>query len=64
MKKNWGGNRKKTFYSEMWETLFEGGGICGNPVGLSMYDSPLETVQHIWVNIWSILDWILSCRLL
>ena len=33
---------------------------CENPVGLSMYDGPMETVEHIWANIWSMLDWILS----
>ena len=29
-----------------------------------MYDSPMETVEYIWVNIWCKLDWILSqnCR--
>ena len=35
-----------------------------NPVGLSLYDGPIKTVEYIWVNIWWILDWILSqnCR--
>ena len=23
-----------------------------NPVGLSLYDGPIETVEYIWVNIW------------
>lgn len=25
-----------------------------------MYDSPMETVEYIWVNILCMLDWILS----
>ena len=41
-----------------------GEGACENPVGLSMCDGPIETVKYIWVNIWCMLDWILSqkCR--
>ena len=37
---------------------------CENPVGFSMCDCPIETVKYIWVNIWCMLDWILSqnCR--
>ena len=33
-------------------------------VGLSMCDCLIETVKYIWVNIWCMLDWILSqnCR--
>ena len=34
-----------------------------NPVGLSMCDCPTETVKCIWVNIWCMLDWILSKNL-
>ena len=22
-----------------------------------MYDGPMETVEHMWVNIWCMLDW-------
>ena len=51
MRKNWGGNRRKRFYSEMQGNFVEGG-ACGNPVGLSMYDGPTETAEYIWVNIW------------
>ena len=31
-----------------------------NPMGLSMYAGSIETVEYIWVNIWCMLDWILS----
>ena len=41
------------------EMLFEGGGgggwgrgACENPVRLSMYDGPMETVKYRCVNIW------------
>ena len=39
-------------------------GACKNPVGLSMYEVHIETVQYTWVNIWCMLDWILlrNCR--
>ena len=47
----------------MWENIVGEGGACGNPVGLTMYDSPAETVEYIWVDIWCMLDWILSSRL-
>ena len=39
-------------------------GACENPVVLSMYDGPIETVKHIWVNIFCILDRILLHGLL
>ena len=41
-----------------------GGAACGNPMGFLMYDYPIETVEYIWMNIWCMLDWILSqnCR--
>ena len=35
------------------------GGVCENPIGLSMYDGPMETVEYIWVNI-CMLDWIVG----
>ena len=59
-----GGNRRKRFYSEIWENDVWGEGACENPVGLSTYDSPVESVEYIWVNIWCTYDWILSknCR--
>ena len=37
------------------EMLFEGGGACENPVRLSMYDGPMETVKYRCVNIWCML---------
>ena len=66
MKKKWGGKRRKSFYREMWGNTLEigggrgGGGHCENLVRLSKCDSPIETIEYIWVSIWSILDWILS----
>ena len=41
-----------------------GFGARGNPVGLSIHDGPMEIVEHIWVNIWCILDRVSSqnCR--
>ena len=58
--KKWGGNRKKSFYSEMWGPCLRR--ACENPVGLSM-----QSFRNCWihlVNIWWMLDWILSqnCR--
>ena len=41
------GKRKKNF-------------VINNSVRLSMCDCPIETDKYIWVNIWYILDWILS----
>ena len=35
----------------VWE-----GTLCGNPVGLSKYDGPMETVECMWVNIWCMLN--------
>ena len=32
----------------------------GFPVGVSMYDRPIETVEYIWVSIWRMLDWIIG----
>ena len=26
-------------------------GFCENPVGLSLYEGHMETVEYIWVNI-------------
>ena len=25
-----------------------------------MYDSPIETVEYIWINTWCMLDWIVG----
>ena len=35
-----------------------GKGACDNPVGPSMYDGPMESVEYIYMNIWCMLDWI------
>ena len=45
------------------ETLLgglKGDEVCGNSVGLSMYDGPTQTVDYIWANIWCMLNLILS----
>ena len=42
------------------ETLFGEEWACKNSVRLSMYDHPIETIEYIWVNIWCMLDWVLS----
>ena len=44
----------------MWKNTVWGEGACANPVGLFMYESPMETVEYIWANIWCMLDWISS----
>ena len=51
-KMGWASYRKKNFF------------ILNDSVGLSMCDCLIETVKYIWVNIWCMLDWILSqnCR--
>ena len=57
----WGGNRRERFYSEMWGKAFWGGeGLVEIHVGLSIYDTTMETVECIWVNTWPILDSISS----
>ena len=48
----WGDHRKKNFFTN-------------NSVGLSLCESPIETVEYICVNISCIFDWILlqkNCR--
>ena len=42
MKKKWGGNRKKRFYSENGKCCLRG--TCESPVGFSICDDPMETV--------------------
>ena len=44
----------------MWGNAVRGGGTCKSPVRLSMYNGPMETVECKWVNIWSMLDWIIG----
>ena len=36
---------RKRLYSEMQGNIIWGGGVCENPVGLSMYDGPMGTVD-------------------
>ena len=66
MTKKWGGNREGRIYIEIWGNAVRvlRVGFCENLVGLSMSDGPIETVKYIWINIWCMLDWILSqnCR--
>lgn len=55
MKKKWGDNSMKKFYTEMWGSMFLGR-TCENSEGLFMCDDPIEIVECIWVNIWCIFD--------
>ena len=55
----WVGNRRKRFYREMQGNIVLGRRVGKTPVGLSMYDSPMETVGYIWMNVWCMLDWII-----
>ena len=48
-KKTWLGIMRKRFYSKMKGNAGEW--ACENLVGFSMYDGPMETIEHIWVNI-------------
>ena len=64
-----GRQQKKDSMVKCGETRFEGdsgggGGMCENPVGLSIFDVPVETAEYIWVSIRCMLDWISSqnCR--
>ena len=38
----WLGNRRKGYTVKCRETPF---GVCKNPIGLSMYDGPMETFE-------------------
>ena len=42
----------------MWGNVGIGGRSFKNPVRLSMYDGPTETVKYMLLNIWYMLDWI------
>ena len=45
------------------ETLLgglKGDEVCGNSVGLSMYDGPTQTVDYIWANIWCMLNFVIK----
>ena len=44
----------------MWGNAVLGRGACENPVGIFMYDGPLETVEYMWVTIWCMLDWVVG----
>ena len=62
MNKNWGDNRMKKFYSEMWRNTV--GKACKNFEGLFMFEGSIETFECVQVSIWCMLDWIWSqnCR--
>ena len=60
MKRKQVGNGRKSFYSEMQGNNVYGEKICGNPVGLSMYDCPVETVEYIRLNIQSMPGWVIE----
>ena len=60
MKEEWVGSRRRRFCSEIWGNAISGGGAYENPVGLSMYDGPIKTVEYMLVNIWCMLDWIVG----
>ena len=42
----------------MWGNAVRGRGACENPMRLPMQDGPMETVKHMWVNIWCMPDWL------
>ena len=63
MKKNGEAAEGRGSIVKCGKTLLEGRGLQ-KPVGLSLYDGPIKTVRYIWVNIWCMLGWILTCRLL
>ena len=47
-----GCNRKKMFYSDIWENAVQrGGGACESHVGFCMYEIHLETTEYICVNV-------------
>ena len=50
----WESNAEK--WGDHWKRNF----LINNSVGLSMYDNSIETVKYISVNIWCMLDWMLS----
>ena len=63
MKKNGEATEGRGSIVKCGKTLLEERGLQ-KPVGLSLYDGPIKTVRYIWVNIWCMLGWILTCRLL
>ena len=46
-----GCNRKKMFYSEMWENAVQRGVACESHVRFCMYEINLETTEYICVNV-------------
>lgn len=56
MHKKLGTNKKKRFSSEMWGNAAFGRGACKNPVGFSVYEGQIETIQYNWVNSWCMPD--------
>ena len=63
MKKKWGGNRRKSFYSEMWGNAVRGlrrvWGLWKSHGTLHVWRSD-RNCWYICPNIWCMLDWILS----
>ena len=59
MKKQWVGNRRKSFYGEMWGNAIWGGRACENLVRLSIQDGPI--LANIWWS-WRRLEDISSRR--
>ena len=53
MMKKWGGNRRKSFYGEMWGNIVsvEDSRDSENPVRLFMCGGLIETVKYISVKI-------------
>ena len=37
-----------------------GGWVCEYPVRFSLNDGPMKSLEYMWVNIWSMLDWIIG----
>ena len=42
-----GRQQRKSFYSEIWGDAVSVGWACENPVGLTMCDGPMETVEYV-----------------
>ena len=64
MKKKLGGNIRNRFYSDLCGKPIWGGWCLRKSCGTLHVWRPYETVEHIWLNIWYMLGWILlqNCR--
>ena len=58
--KKWKETEGRGSVAKCGKMSFEREGDCESLVRLSIYDGPMKTVEYIWVNIWSMLDSILS----